>query len=86
MSSGEEPPLGSGGYYDDGPRGGGGPGLGGLGGLGGLLGGMGGFPGMQPMGPRGPYGVWPSCGCSSLFIILAGILLVCGGCLRMFGQ
>jgi hypothetical protein len=86
MSSGEEPPLGSGGYYEDGPRGGGGPGLGGLGGLGGLLGGTGGFPGMQPMGPRGPYGVWPSCGCSSLFIILAGILLVCGGCLRMFGQ
>ena len=86
MSSGEEPPLGSGGYYEDGPRGGGGPGLGGLGGLGGLFGGTGGFPGMQPMGPRGPYGVWPSCGCSSLFIILAGILLVCGGCLRMFGQ
>jgi hypothetical protein len=86
MSSGEEPPLGSGGYYEDGPRGGGGPGLGGLAGLGGLLGGTGGFPGMQPMGPRGPYGVWPSCGCSSLFIILAGILLVCGGCLRMFGQ
>ena len=86
MSSGDEPPLGSGGYYEDGPRGGGGPGLGGLGGLGGLLGGTGGFPGMQPMGPRGPYGVWPSCGCSSLFIILAGILLVCGGCLRMFGQ
>ncbi len=86
MSSGEEPPLGSGGYYEDGPRGGGGPGLGGLAGLGGLFGGTGGFPGMQPMGPRGPYGVWPSCGCSSLFIILAGILLVCGGCLRMFGQ
>jgi len=86
MSSGEEPPLGSGGYSEDGPRGGGGPGLGGLGGLGGLLGGTGGFPGMQPMGPRGPYGVWPSCGCSSLFIILAGILLVCGGRLRMFGQ
>jgi len=37
-------------------------------------------------GPQGPYGAWPSCGCSSLFIILAGILLVCGGCLRMFGQ
>src|SRR5712692_64846 len=37
-------------------------------------------------GPSGSYGAWPSCGCSSLFIILAGILLVCGGCLRMFGQ
>ena len=86
MSSGEEPPLGSGEYYGDGPRGGGGPGMGGLPGLGGMFGSMGGFPGMQPMGPQGPYGVWPSCGCSSLFIILAGILLVCGGCLRMFGQ
>jgi hypothetical protein len=37
-------------------------------------------------GPSGSYGAWPSCGCSSLFIILAGVLLVCGGCLRMFGQ
>ena len=35
------------------------------------------------MGPRGPYGVYPGCGCSSFFIILAGILLVMGGCLRM---
>jgi hypothetical protein len=50
--------------------------------------GEGGFfgPGPGGMGPGGPYGAWPSCGCSSLFIILAGILLVCGGCLRMFGQ
>ena len=32
-------------------------------------------------GPRGPYGPWPGCGCSSLIIILAGILLVCGGVL-----
>jgi hypothetical protein len=37
-------------------------------------------------GPSGPYGAWPTCGCSSLFIILAGILLICGGMLRMFGQ
>ncbi|MBV9123229.1 MAG: hypothetical protein JO112_07730 [Planctomycetes bacterium] len=37
-------------------------------------------------GPGGPYGAYPACGCSSLFIILAGILLVFGGCLRMFGQ
>jgi hypothetical protein len=36
--------------------------------------------------PRGPYGPWAGCGCSSFFIILAGILLVMGGCLRMFGQ
>jgi hypothetical protein len=48
--------------------------------------GSGGFFGNSGMGPRGNFGVWPSCGCSSLFIILAGILLVFGGCLRMFGQ
>ena len=49
-------------------------------GSGGFFGGMGG------MGPTGQYGAWPGCGCSSLFIIMAGILLVMGGCLRMFGQ
>jgi len=38
------------------------------------------------MGPKGPYGAWPSCGCSSVLIILAGVILVCGGFLRMFGQ
>ena len=38
------------------------------------------------MGPGGQYGAWPTCGCSSLFIILAGILLVCGGLLRLFHQ
>jgi len=38
------------------------------------------------MSPGGPYGAWPTCGCSSIFIILAGILLVFGGCLRMLGQ
>lgn len=37
----------------------------------------------SPQGPGGPYA---GCGCSSIFIILAGILLVFGGCLRMFGQ
>jgi hypothetical protein len=53
---------------------------------GGDLGG-GGFFGAGPDARgQGPYGLWPHCGCSSLFIILAGILLVCGGCLRMFGQ
>jgi hypothetical protein len=36
--------------------------------------------------PTGRYGLWPSCGCSSLLIILAGILLVFAGCLRMVGQ
>ncbi len=35
--------------------------------------------------PGGPYGPWAGCGCSSFFIILAGILLVFGGCLRMSG-
>ena len=52
---------------------------------GGLLGG-GGFFGGGGLGPGGPYGAYPSCGCSSIFIILAGILLVFGGCLRMLGQ
>jgi hypothetical protein len=37
-------------------------------------------------GPGGPYGAWPGCGCSSLLIILAGILLVCGGLLRTFNM
>jgi hypothetical protein len=52
--------------------------MGGLG-SGGFFGGGGGN-----YGPSGPYGAYPGCGCSSLFIILAGILLVCGGFLRMF--
>jgi hypothetical protein len=38
------------------------------------------------MGPSGPYGVYPGCGCSGCVIMLAGILLVFGGCLRMMGQ
>jgi hypothetical protein len=46
-------------------------------GSGGFFGGGGGN-----YGPSGPYGMWPGCGCSSLFIIAAGILLVCGGLLR----
>jgi hypothetical protein len=50
-------------------------------GSGGPLLGSGGF--FQPRGPRGP---WAGCGCSSFFIIIAGILLVMGGCLRMLGQ
>jgi hypothetical protein len=53
---------------------------------GGPLGGGGFFGRYGDYGPRGPYGPWPGCGCSSLFIILAGILLVCGGCLRMFNM
>ncbi|HEY7155757.1 MAG TPA: hypothetical protein VH575_17470 [Gemmataceae bacterium] len=50
-------------------------------GSGGPLFGSGGF-----YNARGPYGPWAGCGCSSLFIILAGILLVMGGCLRLLGQ
>ena len=49
-----------------------------------LLGEGGFFGGGGQMGPRGPYGAWPTCGCSSLLIILAGIFLVCAGGLRMF--
>lgn len=52
-------------------------------GSGGFFGGPGGY---ETLGPRGPYGAFPACGCSSCFIILAGILLVFGGCLRMMGQ
>ena len=48
---------------------------------GGQLGGGGFFGGGSP-GPQGPMGAWPTVGCSSFFIILAGMLLVCGGCLR----
>ena len=32
--------------------------------------------------PQGQYGAYPGCGCSSFFIIAAGILLVFGGLLR----
>lgn len=38
------------------------------------------------MGPRGPYGAWPGCGCSSILLILGGILITFAGCLRMFNQ
>ena len=81
MSSGGEPELGSGGFYGGDSGGGGGSG----GGLGGLLG-MGNMNPIGAMHPRGAYGAWPSCGCGSLLIILAGILLVCGGCLQLFNQ
>jgi hypothetical protein len=52
---------------------------------GGLFG-SGGYYGGGNMGPGGPYGAFPACGCSSFFIIAAGILLVFGGCLRMFNM
>ena len=38
------------------------------------------------MGPSGPYGAWPGCGCSSILLILGGILITFAGCLRMFNQ
>jgi hypothetical protein len=38
------------------------------------------------MGPQGPYGAYTGCGCSGLIIMLAGVLLVFGGCLRFMGQ
>ena len=44
----------------------------------------GGGAGLGGLGPRGPYGSYPGCGCSSFFIILAGVLLIMGGCLRAF--
>jgi hypothetical protein len=51
---------------------------------GGPLFGSGGYYGNY--GPRGPFGAWPGCGCSSFFIILAGFLLIIGGCLRSFNM
>jgi hypothetical protein len=51
------------------------------GGGGGPLFGSGGY-----YNPQGSFGPWAGCGCSSLFIILAGICLVCAGGLRLFGQ
>jgi hypothetical protein len=83
MSTGGGPDFGGGAYYGGG--GGGDPrGMPGFPGMGAGFPGMGNF-GRQ-MGPGGPFGAWPSCGCSGCVIILAGILLVFGGCLRMLGQ
>lgn len=50
-------------------------------GSGGPLLGSGGF--FEPQGPRGP---WVGCGCSSIIMIIAGMLLVMSGFLRMLGQ
>jgi hypothetical protein len=50
---------------------------------GGLFGGGGYFGGPAGgYGPRGAYGAYPGCGCSSILMILAGILLVFAGCAR----
>jgi hypothetical protein len=43
------------------------------------------FGGLGNMGPSGQYGAWPGCGCSGCVIIIAGILLVFAGGLRMLG-
>jgi hypothetical protein len=50
-----------------------------------LLGSGGFYQASGDYGPRGPYGPWPTCGCSSLLIILAGIILVCAGGMQFFG-
>ena len=61
-----------------------------LGGLGGLLGAMGGGP--QPagpvgnMGPRGHFGLWPSCGCGTIILVIGVMFVVCGGCLQVINQ
>jgi hypothetical protein len=47
---------------------------------------MGGGDFFNQMGPRGRFGPWPACGCSSFLIIIAGIILVCAGFLRLFQQ
>jgi hypothetical protein len=50
-------------------------------------GGPGGFLGAGDyFNPQGSHGPWMGCGCSSILIMLAGFLLVMGGCLRMLGQ
>ena len=38
------------------------------------------------MGPQGHFGAWPTCGCSSLLIIIAGILLICAGGMGLFNH
>ena len=52
--------------------------------MGGNLGGGGWLAGRALYGPAGPYGAYPGCGCSTFFIMMAGMLLLFGGCLRMF--
>jgi len=50
-------------------------------GAGGPLLGSGGY--FQPQGPRGP---WMGCGCSSILLVIAGIIMVMSGFLRMLGH
>lgn len=54
---------------------------------GGLFGGGGGmFGGGDFFRPGGSFGPWAGCGCSSLLMILGGIVLVFAGCARMVGM
>jgi hypothetical protein len=48
-------------------------------------GGLGGGSFFGNAGPSGPYGAYPTCGCSSIAMVLAGILLVFAGCSGMMG-
>ena len=32
--------------------------------------------------PQGQYGMYPGCGCGTLFIILGGLLIAFGGCMN----
>ncbi len=54
------------------------------GGGGGPLFGSGGFFGRAggDYGPGGSYGVYPTCGCGSLLLILGGLFIVCGGLMQ----
>jgi hypothetical protein len=53
-------------------------------GTGPLGGGGGPFGGGGWYSPRGQYGMYPGCGCGTLFIILGGLLIAFGGCINGF--
>lgn len=40
---------------------------------------------MGSYGPQGPYGAFPTCGCSGCLLIVAGIIFVCAGGMRLIG-
>jgi hypothetical protein len=54
--------------------------------MGGNVGGGGCLGGGGSYGPQGPYGAYPGCGCSTFFIMMAGMLLLFGGCLKMLNM
>ena len=41
--------------------------------------------GLGSYGPSGPYGAFPTCGCSGFLLIIAGIIFVCTGGMRLIG-